>query len=233
MDYKDFAHLYSTIEYSGTGYLVYRDLPSIFSKYVKDNIKYKAIDFGCGTADSTNILTTLDFDTLGVDINCSMLNIAKEKNKLAKFKLLKNNSINSKNNNYDFALSCLVFMEVETIEKLISIFKEIYRVLKCEGIFIFVVATKFLYDNQWITIFSDYTENKNLFSGKVVKILLTDINLEIKDYFWLETDYDLICIQTGFNILEKKYPLGYANEPFNWKDEYFKPPFVQYVLKKI
>lgn len=40
------AEAYSKLEFPGTYYLAYRDLPKIIRRYVRGR---KAIDFGCGT----------------------------------------------------------------------------------------------------------------------------------------------------------------------------------------
>jgi ubiquinone/menaquinone biosynthesis C-methylase UbiE len=230
--YKNFAQQYAQIEYSGSGYLVYRDLPRLFKQFIVQDTHYSAIDYGCGTGDSTNILTAMSFNTLAVDCNQNMLEIGRQKNKLADFQLISNNHVNTSSSSFDFALSCLVFMEVSSVIELTKIFSEIYRILKPGGVFIFVVTTKHLYSGKWLSVDTNFPQNHNLFSGKQVKILLTDINLEIDDYYWSESDYDSISQVAGFSILEKNYPLGLREDGINWKDEYTTPPYVQYVLKK-
>jgi len=47
------AASYARLEYPGTYYLAYRDLPKIISTHVKGR---KAIDFGCGAGRSTRFL---------------------------------------------------------------------------------------------------------------------------------------------------------------------------------
>ena len=49
-DNKARAESYDRLEFPGTYYLAYRDLPAIISKHVQGK---KAIDFGCGTGRST------------------------------------------------------------------------------------------------------------------------------------------------------------------------------------
>ena len=69
------AAAYSKLEFPGTYYLAYRDLPKIILEHVKGR---KAIDFGCGTGRSTRFLKKLGFDTVGVDIAEEMIKRARE-----------------------------------------------------------------------------------------------------------------------------------------------------------
>jgi len=59
------AEAYAKLEFPGTYYLAYRDLPEIIFEHVKGR---KAIDFGCGTGRSTRFLQKLGFNAIGVDV---------------------------------------------------------------------------------------------------------------------------------------------------------------------
>ena len=69
------AQSYAKLEFPGTYYLAYRDLPQIIAAHVKGK---KALDFGCGTGRSTRFLKRLGFDVVGVDISEDMLTKARE-----------------------------------------------------------------------------------------------------------------------------------------------------------
>jgi acetylornithine/succinyldiaminopimelate/putrescine aminotransferase len=55
---KTRAEAYAKLEFPGTYYLAYRDLPEIIRKHVKERA---AIDFGCGTGRSTRFLQRMGF----------------------------------------------------------------------------------------------------------------------------------------------------------------------------
>ena len=59
------ASAYAALEFPGTYYLAYRDLPTIIGEHVRGR---KAVDFGCGAGRSTRFLRMLGFDAVGVDI---------------------------------------------------------------------------------------------------------------------------------------------------------------------
>ena len=67
------AKAYATLEFPGTYYLAYRDLPAIVAEYVTGRA---ALDFGCGAGRSTRFLKKLGFDAMGIDISSSMVHLA-------------------------------------------------------------------------------------------------------------------------------------------------------------
>ena len=56
------AEAYSTLEFPGTYYLAFRDLPPILRTCVQGT---RALDFGCGAGRSTRFLRGLGFETVG------------------------------------------------------------------------------------------------------------------------------------------------------------------------
>ena len=68
------ARAYATLQFPGTYYLAFRDLPALIRRY---NHGSRALDFGCGTGRSTRFLRNLGLDVIGADISQAMLDQAR------------------------------------------------------------------------------------------------------------------------------------------------------------
>ena len=95
-----------------------------------------------------------------------------------------------------------------------------------------VTGTEELYRKNWLTVDVDFPQNKNLKSGDIAKLLLSDVNVIVYDYYWTHQDYLDIISKTKFFHLETLFPLGDKNDGYNWIDEDKYPPYSIYVLKK-
>jgi predicted TPR repeat methyltransferase len=99
------AEAYSKLEFPGTYYLAYRDLPKIIFEHVKGR---RAIDFGCGAGRSTRFLRKLGFDVVGVDISEDMIRKARELDREGDYRLTENDDFSRfEENAYDLVLSVL------------------------------------------------------------------------------------------------------------------------------
>src|SRR3990172_2993157 len=79
------AIAYAELEFPGTYYLAFRDLPRIINEHVRGA---NALDFGCGTGRSTRFLRELGFNVVGVDIASEMLARAKERDPRGEYRLI-------------------------------------------------------------------------------------------------------------------------------------------------
>ncbi len=85
-DDKARADAYAKLEFPGTYYLAYRDLPAVIGEHVQGT---KALDFGCGTGRSTRFLRKLGFDSVvGVDIAEQMVVQARERDPQGEYRLV-------------------------------------------------------------------------------------------------------------------------------------------------
>jgi len=110
-------------------------------------------------------------------------------------------------------------LEISTKDEILNIVREIHRVLKKNGIFISISASDHTYNHDWLTLNTNFPENKNIASGAKVKIEFRDINLTIDDYFWTEKDYREIFQKAGLVVVEVHNPLGKDDDGYEWKDE--------------
>ena len=76
------ADAYSQLEFPGTYFLAYRDLPAIINAHVSGR---QALDFGCGTGRSTRFLGGLGFKAVGVDISEQMIRKARERDPVCEY----------------------------------------------------------------------------------------------------------------------------------------------------
>jgi SAM-dependent methyltransferase len=227
------AEAYSKLEFPGTYYLAYRDLPEIIFEHVKGR---RAIDFGCGAGRSTRFLQKLGFNAVGVDISEDMIKKAKEIDPEGDYRLIDDGDFSQfENDTYDLALSAFTFDNVPTMEKKANNFREIGRLLKSEGRIVNLVSSPEIYTHEWASFSTeDFLENKYAKSGDKVRIIQTDIEDKrpVEDVVWADEYYQETFRRAGLEIVKTYKPLAKENEPFKWVNETKIAPWVIYVLKK-
>ena len=227
------AEAYSRLEFPGTYYLAYRDLPEIIFEHVRGR---KAMDFGCGTGRSTRFLQKLGFDTVGVDIAVGMLKRARELDPEGDYRLIREGDLSHfKDNSCDLALSAFTFDNIPTMEKKVGNFKEIRRLLKREGRVVNLVSSPEIYTHEWASFSTkDFPENKHAKSGDKVRIIQTDLEDKrpVEDIVWADEYYKEVFKKAGLKLVKTYKPLAKENEPYAWVNETRIAPWVVYVLKK-
>lgn len=227
------AEAYAKLEFPGTYYLAYRDIPDIISKYVKGKI---ALDFGCGTGRSTRFLKQLGFECIGVDISENMLKLARAVDSEGDYRLVKEGDMDRfDKSSFDLIMSAFTFDNIPTAEIKIANFRAIGRLLKPEGIVINLVSSPEIYVNEWASFTTrDFPENKNAGSGDVVKIVMKDVEDKrpVEDIVWSDKSYREVYDAAGLEIVEALWPLANDSEPFEWINETRITPWVIYVLRR-
>lgn len=228
------AEAYAELEFPGTYYLAYRDLPEIIFEHVKGR---KAVDFGCGAGRSTRFLQKFGFDTVGVDISGDMIRKAKQIDPKGHYHLIEDGRLDHfKDNTYDLTLSVFTFDNIPTMEKKVKSLREIGRLLKSEGRMVNLVSDPGIYINEWASFSTrDFPENKYAKSGDKVKIIITDTvdKRPVEDVIWTDEAYQEVYKSAGLEIVKTYKPLARENEPYQWINETRIPPWVIYVLKKV
>jgi ubiquinone/menaquinone biosynthesis C-methylase UbiE len=228
------AEAYAKLEFSGTYYLAYRDLPEIIFEHVKGK---EAIDFGCGTGRSTRFLRKLGFRAVGVDISADMLKKARELNPKGEYHLIKEGDFKQfKDNSCDLVLSVFTFDNIPTMEKKVMNFRGLARLLKSEGKLVNVVSSPEIYTHEWASFSTkDFPENKHAKSGDKVRIIQTDIEDKrpVEDVVWTDQSYKETYRQAGLKIIRTYEPLAKEDEPYRWTNETRIAPWVIYVLKNV
>jgi len=227
------AEAYSKLEFPGTYYLAYRDLPTIIFEHVKGR---EAIDFGCGAGRSTRFLQKLGFSTIGVDIAEDMVKKAREIDPRGNYRLIKDGDLSQfEDNAYDLVLSVFTFDNIPTMEKKVENFREIGRLLKAEGRIVNLVSSPEIYTHEWASFSTkDFPENKYAKSGDKVRIIQTDLEDKrpVEDVIWTDESYQEVFRKAGLEPVKTYKPLAKENEPYKWVNETRIAPWVIYVLKE-
>ncbi|MGB2697927.1 MAG: class I SAM-dependent methyltransferase [Candidatus Zixiibacteriota bacterium] len=227
------AESYAKLEFPGTYYLAYRDIPEIVLKHVKGR---KTIDFGCGTGRSTRFLKKCGFDAVGIDISKDMIKKAKELDPDGDYRLNVDDDFKQfEKHHYDLILSVFTFDNIPDVEKRIKLLKGLSNLLNKEGRIILINSTPEIYINEWSSFSTkDFPENRKAKSGEKVKIVMTDVEDKrpVEDIVWFNEDYSELFARTGLELIESHKPLAKDDEPYEWINETKIAPWIIYVLKK-
>lgn len=227
------AEAYAKLEFPGTYYLAYRDLPAIIVEHVKGK---RALDFGCGAGRSTRFLERLGFETVGVDISEDMLKKARERDSGGDYRLIEEGDFSQfRDGTFDLVLSAFTFDNVPTLKKKARDFREIRRLLKSEGRMVNLVSSPEIYTHEWASFSTkDFPENKHAKSGDKVRIIQMDLEDKrpVVDVVWTDESYQMVYKAAGLAVVKKYEPLAKEDEPYRWVNETKIAPWVVYVLKK-
>lgn len=227
------AEAYAKLEFPGTYYLAYRDLPNIIFEHVKGR---KALDFGCGAGRSTRFLQKLGFNTAGVDISPDMIKKAREIDPKGDYRLIEESNFRQfEESAYDLVLSVFTFDNIPTMEKKVKNFTGLRRLLNSDGRLISVVSSPEIYVHEWASFSTkDYPGNKHAESGDKVKIIQTDIEDKrpVEDVVWTDEYYQETYKRAGLEMIRTYKPLAKEDEPYEWVNEKKIAPWVIYVLER-
>ena len=227
------ADAYARLEFPGTYYLAYRDLPEINFKHVTGR---KAIDFGCGTGRSTRFLQKLGFDAIGVDIAEDMITKARDIDPDGGYRLIKDGDFSQfEEGAYDVILSVFTFDNIPTEKRKVELLQKLGGLLKSEGKIVNLVSSPEIYVNEWESFSTkDFPENKTAKCGDRVKIIVTAIDDKrpVEDIIWPDKDYRKTYQRAGLKLIQTDKPLAREDEPFEWVNETKIAPWVIYVLRK-
>jgi ubiquinone/menaquinone biosynthesis C-methylase UbiE len=226
------AQAYARLEFPGTYYLAFRDLPKIIGGYVQGGV---AMDFGCGCGRSTRFLRGLGFDTVGVDIAENMLTQAMERDPEGEYRLVPDGDLSGfLADSYDLILSAFTFDNIPTMDKKVALFRSLKRLLKRDGCIVNLVSSPEIYHNEWVSFTTkDFPENKNSKSGDKVRIVMLDVDdsRPVEDIIWTDEDYREVYKHADLVLVETYRPLAKGDEPYQWVSETIIAPWVIYILE--
>ncbi|MBN2535776.1 MAG: class I SAM-dependent methyltransferase [Spirochaetales bacterium] len=227
------AAAYSKLEFPGTYYLAYRDLPEIIAEHVKGK---SAIDFGCGTGRSSRFLRRLGFHVIGIDISKDMINQARKIDPEGDYRIVENHGFAQFHDNaFSLILSVFTFDNIAGREKRTGLLKEMRRITGHDGRIILLDSTPDIYTNEWASFTTkNFPENKHAGSGQKVKIIMTDVDDQrpVEDIIWFDEDYRELFMEAGLHLVKAYKPLAAKDEPYQWVNETEIAPWIIYILTK-
>jgi SAM-dependent methyltransferase len=231
--YDDHARseAYAKLEFPGTYYLAFRDLPAIIGEHVRGR---KAVDFGCGTGRSTRFLRELGFDVVGLDISEPMLVRARERDPHGEYRLVPNGDLDEiETDAYDLVLSAFTFDNIPTRDKKVALFQSLKRSLKAGGRIVSLVSSPDIYVNEWASFSTkDFPGNRDARCGDKVLIVMLDVEdrRPVEDIIWTDDGYRDVYERAGLTLIETYRPLAKENDGHEWVNETAIAPWTIYVL---
>ena len=227
------ADSYADLEFPGTYWLAYRDIPALIEAHVQGT---RALDFGCGTGRSTRFLRDLGFDVVGVDIAESMLARARERDPAGDYRQVPDGELPGLNpGSFDLILSVFTFDNIPDVEQKVTLLKALRRLLAPGGRMINLVSSPVIYVNEWASFSTrDFPENRDAHDGDRVRIVMLDVadSRPVEDVLCSEEAYEAAYGRAGLVPIDVHRPLGRRDEPFEWVSETEVSPWAIYVLER-
>lgn len=227
------AKAYASLEFPGTYYLAFRDLPAIIAEHATGS---HALDFGCGAGRSTRFLNNLGLTATGIDISSSMIELAQQIHPDGRYRLVGDGDFAVLGpSRFDLILSAFAFDNIPGVARRAELLRDLARLLSPDGRIILLGSTPDIYMHEWLSFTTrDFPENRYAKSGETVQIIMKDVSdrRPVVDLIWFHQDYVDLFASAGLKLLARYTPLGRQDEPYTWLTETSIAPWVIYVLQK-
>ncbi|MBL8978473.1 MAG: class I SAM-dependent methyltransferase, partial [Gemmatimonadetes bacterium] len=141
------AQAYAALEYPGTYYLAFRDLPGLLRRCPPGS---PALDFGCGAGRSTRYLKDLGFQADGIDISEAMLGQARLRDPEGSYQLVPgDHPPELPPEAYALVLAAFTFDNIPTAATKVALLQALRGSLRPEGRIVIIVSTPEIYYHEW------------------------------------------------------------------------------------
>jgi SAM-dependent methyltransferase len=227
------ARAYATLQFPGTYYLAFRDLPGLIHRY---NHGSRALDFGCGTGRSTRFLRNLGLNVTGADVSQAMLDQARALDPSGEYHLVRNNIAGEfAPGSFDIILAAFTFDNMPTETKADAL-SALRTLLASDGCLVLVVSSPEIYVNEWASFSTrDFPENRHARDGDRVRIIMLNVadRRPVEDVFSTDAHYRRLFKSAGLRLLEVQNPLATGKEATQWVSETTTAAWTIYVLGSV
>jgi SAM-dependent methyltransferase len=227
------ARAYAGLDFPGTYYLAFRDIPSLLERHGKGRA---ALDFGCGAGRSTRFLAGLGYEAIGIDVSMAMLRQAEERDPTGSYLHVPDGDLSAlAGRHFDVVLCAFTFDNVEGAARRVNLFRQLGGLLREGGRLVNLVSAPDIYRNEW-TSFStrDFPENRTAVSGDRVRIVMLDVpdRRPVQDVLHTDEDYRATFAEAGLQVVDAHRPLGRRDDPFPWVSEERVSPWLIHVVER-
>jgi SAM-dependent methyltransferase len=228
------SEAYATLEFPGTYFLAFRDLPAIVRAHVAGG---RALDFGCGAGRSTRFLRGLGFEVAGVDIAEPMLARARARDPEGDYRLLGEDGLRGLGGGaFDLVLSAFTFDNIPTRAQKAALFADLRALLRPAGRIVNLVSAPEIYVNEWASFSTrDFPANRAARCGDEVHIVMLDVpdRRPVVDVLWTDEGYRDVYAVAGLEKVASHRPLGRPDDGQAWVSEERIAPWVIDVLAPV
>jgi SAM-dependent methyltransferase len=185
------------------------------------------LDYGCGTGTFSRFLNNQGAGVTGVDVSENMIGIAKYygPDDITYHRISSGDLGFLNDGSFDFVVSNFVLCTIPSRIEIKRILREISRVLRNNGRFIFMNSN---WDKsngkEFISFKLQYSDK--LVSGQGIKaIIKTDPPIVLDDYYWSTRDYLQMLEESGLMVREIREPLA-IDKDIPWIEEKRFPPYI-------
>lgn len=225
------ARAYATLQFPGTYYLAFRDLPALVRHY---NHGRRALDFGCGTGRSTRFLRNLGLEVIGADISQAMLDQARALDPSGEYRLVRDSIVAEfAPSSFDLILAAFTFDNIPTEEAKADALSGLSNLLAPDGSLFLLVSSAAIYVNEWASFSTrDFPENRHARDGDRVRIVMLDISdrRPVEDVLCTDAHYRQLFQSAELGVVDVRSPLATGKEPTRWVSETITAPWTIYVL---
>jgi len=229
------ARAYATLQFPGTYYLAYRDLPSLVRHY---GCGTRALDFGCGTGRSTRFLRDLRFEVTGLDISQAMLDQARSLDPAGDYRLVGDGGVldGFAPDSFGVILAAFTFDNIPTDAAKADALRRLRTLLAPDGALFLVVSSPAIYVNEWVSFSTkNFPENREARDGDRVRIVMLDVpdRRPVEDVLCTDANYRRLFENASLEVREVRSPLATGQETTRWVSETITAPWTIYVLSRL